>query len=51
MKTVSNYETGQIRGCIDNIKLTLMCLRQKKEHKSHLHFMPNEPLINSLNLV
>ena len=30
MKTVSNYKTGQIRSRIDNIKLTLMCLRQKR---------------------
>ena len=30
MKTVSNYKTGQIRGRIDNVKLTLMCLRQKR---------------------
>ena len=29
-KTVSNYKTGQIRGRVDNIKLTLMCLRQKR---------------------
>ena len=50
MKTVSNYKTGQIPGRIDNIKLILMCLRQK-EHKLHLNFIPNQSLINSLNLV
>ena len=30
MKTVSNYKTGQIQGRIDNIKLTIMCLRQNR---------------------
>ena len=30
MKTVSNYKTGQIRGGIDSIKLTLMCLCEKR---------------------
>ena len=30
MKTVSNYKTGQIWDRIDNIKLTLMRLRQKR---------------------
>ena len=51
MKTVCNYKTGQIQGRIDNVKLTLVLTPNKKKHKLHLHFMPNQSLINSLNLV
>ena len=43
-------KTDQIRGRIYNINLTPMYLRQK-EHKLHFHLMPNQSLINCLNVV
>ena len=49
MKNRFQLKKGQIRGRIDNIKLTFLCLGQK-EHTLHLDFMPNQSLTNSLNL-
>ena len=37
MKSVSNYKTGQIQGCIDNIKLTLVLTPKKNITAFTLH--------------
>ena len=45
-------KTGQMQHCIDNIKLTFLCIKKIYINCIYIsYFMPNQSLLNSWNLL